>query len=114
MTKRMEITERINGTCKYLYCVYCRNIMFPKQLLFKTTKSDGGMIFNYLGKDGFSCFVQHGTYTFCKKCANLCKDDLPYIINHLNKSSPPKKPEKTLTECITDRIDVDLDDTTFH
>lgn len=110
MNKRIEITERINGTCKYLYCVYCRNIMFPKQILFKTTKNDGGMIFNYLGKDGFNCFVQYGTYTFCKKCANLCKDDLQYVINHLNK-----KTEKTLTECITERIDfdIDLDDTTF-
>jgi hypothetical protein len=89
--------------------------MFPKQILFKTTKKDGGIIFNYLGKDGFSCFVQYGTFTFCKKCASLCKDDLQYVLNHLNKNWG-KKTDKTLTECINERIDFDsdFDDTTLN
>lgn len=114
MAKRVEITERINGTCKYIYCVYCRNIMFPKQILFRTTKTDGGVIFNYMGKDGFSCFIQYGTYTFCKKCAKMCKDDLLYVMNHLKGINTTIKTLKDINESINERIDAysDFDDQT--
>lgn len=111
MSKRVEITERIHGTCKYLYCIYCRNIMFPKQILFRTTRNDGWVVFNYIGKDGFGSFIQNGNYTFCKKCYSICKNDLPYIINHLNGI---KKVVKTLKDIdANERIDCysDLDDT---
>ena len=65
-----EITEKINGSGSVIQCLSCNNLMFPKKIIFRTTKLDGIILYNYIGKDGIGCFYQKNQKFFCKDCFN--------------------------------------------
>ena len=66
--KSTVLTERIKGKGTNVYCSCCWHEMFPKKIIFRTTKNNGITLYNYIGKNGMGCFWQCGCRIFCKKC----------------------------------------------
>jgi hypothetical protein len=66
--KCTELTERISGSYNCVVCISCRRAMFPKRVLFRTLRTNGTVIFNFIGRDGHGCFIQHNNAMYCKKC----------------------------------------------
>jgi len=69
-----EITEKVNGTGGTIQCVCCKTLMLTKKIIFRTTKLDGIILFNYIGKGGIGCFYQKKQKFFCKSCFNKYRD----------------------------------------
>lgn len=81
--KCTEITEKMNGSAKYVICAICGCPMFPKKIIFRTLRNNDSLIFNFIGKNGHGCFIQKKGIIFCKQCCDLNEchiNDEDYLI----------------------------------
>ena len=80
------LTERIRGKGNIIICACCKAKLFPKRILFRTTKNNGMVLFNYTGKGGMGCFLQYSNYYFCKNCFTNYGNVLEEIVKKLRYS----------------------------
>jgi hypothetical protein len=83
MSGDSTLTERIKGRGNVISCSCCKSYIFPKKIMFRTTKNNGMVLYNYMGKGGMSCFVQYMNHYFCKDCSTQYRNVLEEIVERL-------------------------------